>query len=110
MAFRESFCISATNSFGVKKLTCNPAASERVKDSPSPFAPQPVRFHEQGKSGSLKSGVKMVNSGKGCRLMRTSVAAILEQEFSHAFHVGEFIDLPKFQVLMKLAIDGRASW
>lgn len=37
-------------------------------------------------------------------------AEILEQEFSHAFHAGEFIDLPKFEVLMKVAVDGQSSF
>jgi hypothetical protein len=37
-------------------------------------------------------------------------AEILEQEFSHAFNAGEFIDLPKFEVLMKLAVDGQSSF
>jgi len=37
-------------------------------------------------------------------------AEILEREFAHVFHAGEFIDLPKFEVLMKVAVDGQSSF
>jgi len=37
-------------------------------------------------------------------------AEILEREFAHVYHAGEFIDLPKFEVLMKVAVDGQPSF
>ena len=37
-------------------------------------------------------------------------AEILEREFSHAFHAGEFIDLNKYEALVKLASDGRSTF
>ena len=37
-------------------------------------------------------------------------AEILEKEFSHAFNASEFLDLNKYEALVKMAADGRSSY